>query len=189
MLGVADEYAGDTEAQGILGRVYKDLWRLEWKDLESLADRQMQAVATAGFIVSAIRAMDEAARKHFDYYTGINVVTFVKLLEHLKNATGDEPADPGITDSDNLASVVRFSAQNTLNLAGLDAVDGVWAAATLGELEIVMENTEKARKLYRDAANAPSTSYFNINSPLPSSSRAEPRLSKSSEARHELMLK
>lgn len=166
MLGVADEYAGDTEAQGILGRVYKDLWRLEWKDLESLADRQMQAVATAGFIVSAIRSYDEAARKHFDYYTGINVVTFVKLLEHLKNATGDEPADPGITDSDNLASVVRFAAQNTLNLAGLDAVDGVWAAATLGELEIVMENTEKARKLYRDAANAPSTSYFNINSML-----------------------
>jgi tetratricopeptide (TPR) repeat protein len=166
MLGVAEEYAGDTEAQGILGRVYKDLWRLEWKDLETLADRQMQAVATAGFIVSSIRSYDEAARKHFDYYTGINVVTFVKLLEHLKNATEDDPADPGITDCDNLVAVVRFSAQNTLNLAGFEAEEGVWAAATLGELEIVMENTEKARKLYRDAANAPSTTYFNLGSML-----------------------
>jgi len=166
MLGVAEKFAGDTEAQGILGRVYKDLWRLEWKDLETLADRQMQAVATAGFIVSSIRSYDAAARKHFDYYTGINVVAFVRLLEHLKNATGDDPADPGITDADNLAAVVRFSAQNTLDVAGFEAEEGVWAAATLGELEIVMENTEKARKLYRDAANAPSTSYFNLNSML-----------------------
>ena len=30
----------DTEAHGILGRVYKDLWRLEWKDLPTLAERQ-----------------------------------------------------------------------------------------------------------------------------------------------------
>jgi len=166
MLGVAEKFAGDTEAQGILGRVYKDLWRLEWKDLETLADRQMQAVATAGFIVSSIRSYHAAARKHFDYYTGINVVAFVRLLEHLKNATGDDPADPGITDADNLAAVVRFSAQNTLDVAGFEAEEGVWAAATLGELEIVMENTETARKLYRDAANAPSTTYFNLNSML-----------------------
>lgn len=166
MLGVAEKFAGDTEAQGILGRVYKDLWRLEWKDLETLADRQMQAVATAGFIVSSIRSYDAAARKHFDYYTGINVVAFVRLLEHLKNATGDDPADPGIMDADNLAAVVRFSAQNTLDVAGFEAEEGVWAAATLGELEIVMENTETARRLYRDAANAPSTTYFNLNSML-----------------------
>jgi tetratricopeptide (TPR) repeat protein len=166
MLGVAEEYAGDTEAQGILGRLYKDLWRLEWKDLETLADRQMQAVATARFIVSSIRSYDAAARKHFDYYTGINVVTFIKLLEHLKNATEDDPADPGITDAENLAAVVRFAANNTICEAGIETEEAVWAAATLGELEIVMENTEKARKLYRDAANAPSTSYFNLTSML-----------------------
>src|SRR5262249_52509145 len=47
MTRVADQYQGDTEAQGILGRVYKDLWRLEWKHLENPADRQQQAVATS----------------------------------------------------------------------------------------------------------------------------------------------
>ncbi|MGH9874769.1 MAG: tetratricopeptide repeat-containing protein [Pyrinomonadaceae bacterium] len=169
MQGVANEYAGDPEAQGILGRVYKDLWRLEWKDLESLAERQMQAVASSNFLVSAIQSYDQAARKHFDYYTGINVVTFVKLLEHLKSATGEEPADPAIADCDNLAEVVRFSAQNTLSLKKLDTLDGVWAAATLGELDIVMDKTEKAekaRQLYRNAANAPSTKYFHISSML-----------------------
>jgi hypothetical protein len=167
MLGVAEQYAGDTEAQGILGRVYKDLWRLEWKDLESLQERQSQAVAASGFIVSSIRSYDEAARKHFDYYNGINVVTFVKLLEHLKNATGDDPVDARIKDIDELSSVVRFAAQNALGCSGLDAgQDGVWAAATLGELELVMDNADRARILYRDAANAPATTYFNVNSML-----------------------
>jgi hypothetical protein len=44
--------------------------------------------------------------------------------------------------------------------------EGVWAAATLGELEIVAGSADKARAHYRDAANAPETTYFNVNSML-----------------------
>ena len=167
MQRVADLYEGDTEAQGILGRVYKDLWRLEWKDLATLEERQQQAVATSNYIVSAIRSYDSAARQKFDYYNGINVVSFVKLLEHLKKATGEQPEDSKINDIDNLISVVRFAAQNVLNFTGLEkGQDGVWAAATLGELELVAGDPEKARTLYRGAANAPATTYFNVNSML-----------------------
>ena len=87
MLQVAQTFAGDTEAHGILGRVYKDLWRLEWKDLPSLQERQSQAIATSNYIASAVRSYDQAARRKFDYYNGINVVSFVRLLDHLKKAT------------------------------------------------------------------------------------------------------
>lgn len=167
MQRVAGKYQQDTEAQGILGRVYKDLWRLEWTDLPSLADRQLQAVATSNYIASAVRTYDQAARKKFDYYNGINVVSFVTLLDHLEEATGDQPVDCKVDDVDDLIAVVRFAAQNTLDSAGLDAgQDGVWAAATLGELELVVGNPEKARTYYRDAANAPATTYFNVNSML-----------------------
>lgn len=167
ILNVAQEYMGDPEAQGILGRVYKDLWRLEWKDLESLADRQQEAVATSSYIASAVRSYDQAARRKFDYYNGINVVSFVKLLEHLKEATGEQPVDCKVNDVGDLISVVRFAAQNALDCAGLDSgQDGVWAAAALGELELVAGDAEKARTLYRDAANAPATTYFNVNSML-----------------------
>ena len=167
MLNVAEQYKGDTEAQGILGRVYKDLWRLEWKDLETLEDRQHQAVDTANYIASAVRSYDQAARQKFDYWNGINVVSFVKLLDHLKQATGDQPVDCKIKDVDDLIAVVRFAAQNALDCAGLDVgQDGVWAAATLGELELVVGDAEKARTLYRDAAHAPATTYFNVNSML-----------------------
>ena len=145
MQQVVQDFQGDTEAHGILGRVYKDLWRLEWKDLETLKERQSQAVATSNYIASAVTSYDQAARRKFDYYTGINVVSFVKLLAHLKAATGDEPADCKVDDVDTLASVVRFAAKNTLDSAGLaPGQDGIWAAATLGELELVMGNADKA---------------------------------------------
>jgi hypothetical protein len=167
MTQVAEQYKGDTEAQGILGRVYKDLWRLEWKDLETLEERQSQAVATSNYIASAVRSYDQAARKKFDHYNGINVVSFVKLLEHLKETTGDQPVDCKVDDVNDLIAVVRFAAQNALDCVGLDVgQDGVWAAATLGELALVVGDAEMARTLYRDAANAPATTYFNVNSML-----------------------
>ena len=167
MLQVAEQLKGDSEAQGVLGRVYKDLWRLEWKDLPTLQERQSQAVATSTYIASAVRSYDQAARRQFDYYNAINVVSSIKLLEHLKAATGDEPVDCNIDNVETLAAVVRFAAQNALDGAGLDAgQDPVWAAATLGELELVMGNATKARTQYRAAANAPEATYFNVNSML-----------------------
>jgi tetratricopeptide (TPR) repeat protein len=167
MLRVAEEFRGDTEAHGILGRVHKDLWRLEWKDLETLEERQAQAVATSSYIASAVRIYDEAARRKFDYYTGVNVVSFVKLLEFLKAATGEEPANCKVDDVDTLAAVVRFAASNTLDSVGLSAGQaGIWAAATLGELELVVGNSSEAQRHYRAAAFAPATTYFNLNSML-----------------------
>jgi len=167
MQQVVQDFQDDPEAQGILGRVYKDLWRLEWKDIESLKERQSQAVASSTHIANSVRSYDQAARRRFDYYTGINVVSFVKLLAHLKAATGEEPADCGVDDVETLAAVVRFAAKNTLDSTGLaQGQDGIWAAATLGELELVMGNADKARTYYRDAANATETTYFNINSML-----------------------
>jgi hypothetical protein len=167
MLQVAEDFKDDTEASGILGRVFKDLWRLEWKDGATLQERQSLAVTTSNYLASAVNIYDKAARRKFDFYTGINVVSFVKLLAHLKAATGEEPADCNVEDIDTLSSVVRFAAKNTLDSAGLSyGQDGVWAAATLGELELVTGNADKARSFYRDAANAAETSYFNINSML-----------------------
>jgi tetratricopeptide (TPR) repeat protein len=164
---VAQEYQNDTEAHGILGRVYKDLWRLEWKDLATVEERRLQAVATSAYVASAVRSYNQAARRRFDYYNGVNVFSLVKLLDFLAQATGDKPVDCHVNDSDGLEAVVRFAAANTLENAGLDSgQDGVWAAATLGELDLVLGNVERARTHYRNAANAPATTYFNVNSML-----------------------
>jgi hypothetical protein len=165
MLNVAELYKDDTEAHGILGRVYKDLWRLEWRDLETLKERQQTAVLTSGQLASAIHSYDLATRKHFDYYNGINVVSFLKLLEHLKNVTGKKPVDPRINDLESLIYLVRFASQNTLDCCVQGAADAVWAAATLAELALVTGDGEKARELYGQAAYG-TNDYFQVNSML-----------------------
>ena len=166
MMRVAEQYAKDTEAHGILGRIYKDLWRLEWKDLKTVEERQQQAVVTSSYIATAISCYNNASRKHFDYYNGINVVSFIKLLEHLKTATGEEPVDPKVNGLKDLTVVVRFAAQSALECATRESDDAVWVSATLGELELVTGDAETARRYYRDAANAPAANYFQINSML-----------------------
>lgn len=169
MTRVAEQHADDTEAQGILGRVYKDLWQLEWNQLESLAERQQQAVASSSYAASAVRSYNLAQRKHLDsYYNGINVVSLLKLLEHLKMATGDEPIDCEIDDLDDLIAVVRLATNDALDCAGQAGrhEDVVWAMATLGELELAAGDAEKARKLYQRAANTPEATYFQIDSML-----------------------
>ena len=102
-------------------------------------------MTTSSYIASAVRSYDQPHAGSSTYYNGINVVSFVKLLEHLKSATGDQPVDCEVNDVDDLAAVVRFAAQNTLESAGLDTgQDGVWAAATLGELELVVGDPDRA---------------------------------------------
>ena len=156
----------DPETHGILGRVYKDLWRLAWKDAPTLEERQERALGASALIASAIRSYYEAARERFDPYNGINAVSLVKLLEHLAATTGEEPADHGVRDVEELVFVVSFRARNTLADDGLTKQEGVWSAATLGELELVVGEPRKARRYYRDAASAPSATFFNVKSML-----------------------
>ena len=164
MLRVAEQYKGETETQGILGRVYKDLWRLEWKDLETLEQRQQQAVLTSGHVASAIETYDLAARKHFDYYNGINVVSLFKLLEHLKEATGKNPVQTKVNEVDTLVHLVRFASRNALDCAASDS-EAVWPGATLGELELVAGDGDRAKETYSQVAYGPAK-YFQVSSML-----------------------
>jgi hypothetical protein len=167
MLNVVEQYRHDTEAHGIMGRVYKDLWRLEWQGRDSLEERRKQAVVTSSYCAAAISAYDQAARKNFDYYTGINVVSLVKLLQFLQESTGDAPVLPAIKDLDDLTAVVRFAAQNVLDCStGTESKEAIWAAATLGELDLVAGAGAMGCQHYRQAAIAPATTYFNLNSML-----------------------
>ena len=170
MANVRDKFKGDPEAQGILGRVYKDLWRAEWNRPESnLEERQQEAIINSAYAADAIRSYNIAQRQHLDsYYNGINVVSLLKLLEHLKAVTGDEPVDAGIVDLEELLVVVRMAAKAALNRAQEAGKheDVIWAAATLGELELVAGDPVKAKKYYQQAANTPGISYFQIDSML-----------------------
>lgn len=166
MLQVADQYAHDPEAHGILGRVYKDLWRLEWRSAADTAQRQQRAIRSSPLLVTAIGCYDRAARRHFDFYTGVNVVCLAKVLEHLVAATNMTAAAGAPDDIGDLVAVARFGARATLEREGLESSDGVWAAATLGEIELVAGDAAAAEIHYRNAAFAPATTLFHLGSML-----------------------
>ncbi len=166
MMQLAERHQHDPEALGILARVYKDLWRLEWRTAKDAAQRQQRAIQSSRLLVTAISSYDRAARRHFDFYTGVNVVALVKVLEHLANVTHLPPAAGAPADVGDLIAVSRFGARAALERAGLEKSEGVWAAATLGEVELVAGELGAAENYYRDAAFAPATSLFHLGSML-----------------------
>ncbi len=79
---------------------------------------------------------------------------------------GEESVDSGVDDLEDLTAIVRVAVRNALGRAERDGKQDIWARATLGELELVAGDAAKAHKHYRAAANAPETTYFNLNSML-----------------------
>lgn len=172
MSEVARIWLGDPEAQGILGRVYKDMWRFNWEKRTNLQERQQAAVDYSAYAAKAVQCYNFAQRQHLDsYYNGINVIALFKLLDHLQQTTDDVTTDTGVTDLADLVSLVRIAASNALERARransqAGEAEVVWAAATLGELELLIGEQAKARRLYREAANTPGVTYFQIDSML-----------------------
>jgi tetratricopeptide (TPR) repeat protein len=167
---VTQKWAGDPEAQGILGRFYKDMWRECWETLPELPERQQKAVDRWNFAVQAVRSYNRAHRYKLEsYYNGINVISLIKLLNHLGQVLNEEVPDTGVKNLNELVAVVRVAASNSLEHArqedSLEAkTEVVWAAATLGELELLVGKVAKARNFYKEAANTSGVTYFQLKS-------------------------
>jgi tetratricopeptide (TPR) repeat protein len=154
---------GDGEAQGMLGRVYKDLWRVAWKEQSTLEERQSVAMENAVIAAKAIVSYERALRQNLsNYYNGINVVSLQSLLDFLAEKTGSLPADTGVSDLPELISVVSVATRQALK----NPNELAWAAPTLGELELIRGNSSEALRRYQQAANAPGAPYFEIDSML-----------------------
>lgn len=163
LIRLATERPGDPEAQGLLGRVYKDMWRMAWWKKEGLAERQAEAFRSAARAVSAIKSYNLALRANLaSHYNGINVVSLAALLNHLAEATKRRPAKTGVEDLDDLRFVVCVAATGQLE----NPPEIVWAKATLGELHLVTGEADDALCNYEDAIADPSLTYFNVKSML-----------------------
>ena len=155
---LARETPGDPEAQGILGRVYKDMWRTTWSRAEKLEERLSLAWRNAATARKSLETYEVAIRKDFgSYFNGINVVTLAALLEHVAQAN-KRPIKAEVADLADVQTVMRFAATEKLEN------DTVWARATLGELHLVLGHAQEALDDYEQATADPSLSWFNIRS-------------------------
>ena len=169
MRRVANLRPGDPEASGMLGRVYKDMWRARWESSAELAEGQQGALMHSGLATFALRSYQTAYQAHLNYYNGINLVSLARLLEHLAVVTGKQPATALDLDVSEIATVVKAAASAALDrirAADDDIDDAIWAAATLGELAVGDGDAAEAERQYRAAVGVPGVSYFQVDSML-----------------------
>jgi hypothetical protein len=106
------------------------VWQEDWSLYSELSDRLTAAVRSSSVAVAALHEYSRAYRRNLNSHAdGVTVVSILKLLEHLRNATGLEPASTHVDDIFDLIPAVRLAARADEDTAGSNA--------TLGELLLV----------------------------------------------------
>jgi tetratricopeptide (TPR) repeat protein len=163
LVDLAKERPGDPEAQGLLGRVYKDMWRVTWdtQPAKPIEERLRIAQSNAALARDSLESYEVALRRDVgSYYNGINVLTMAALID-LVAASNKKTAKPALPDFDDVAAAVRLSASGALNIE-----EDVWARATLGELNVILGRTDEAASHYEEATADANLTWFNIRSML-----------------------
>jgi hypothetical protein len=127
---VIREFGPSSETNGLLGRVYKDLW-----DEAKSAGRGMEARGHLKRAIASYRAGFETDWR--DSYPGVNAVTLMAL---------SEPPDPALGE---LLPVVRYAATRRIK-ADENGTGDYWDQATLLELAVIGNDPDGAM----DAASA-----------------------------------
>lgn len=148
----------DAQLHGVLGRVYKTMWRAKWENLASRDQRRRAAAQEADLAVDSLRSYYQAFRASLNsYYNGINVITVSSLIDDLFAHTGATPAGGLALDISQIASVVQFAAVISIEEGRQNAEADehtLWAMATLGELALVLNKPDAALQRYREVAAA-----------------------------------
>jgi tetratricopeptide (TPR) repeat protein len=157
---LAESSPDQPDVPGLLGRVYKDMWRTSFTADEKLEDRLRAAMKNAAVARRSLETYQAALRRDLNrYYHGVNVITLASLLEHVARANGRTPKCD-VPDLDQLKVVVRVAA-----LRGLEKTsDEIWARATLGELALVSGAAAEALEEYEQALADPDLTWFSVRS-------------------------
>ncbi len=125
--GVIKEYGPDPETNGILGRVYKDLY--------AAAKKENNKLKAAGFLNMAIKSYREGFDADWrDAYPGVNLVTLLELK-------GDEKS------LGEYLPIVQFANKRKMEATTPD----YWDMVTQGELNILKRDYEAATENLSEA--------------------------------------
>ncbi|MDQ3564274.1 MAG: hypothetical protein M3436_09080 [Pseudomonadota bacterium] len=157
---LAQTNPNDPEVPGLMGRVYKDMWRTTFDGLDKLEDRLRIAMRNAALARKSLRSYEVALRRDLGRsYNGINVVSLAALLDHVARENQRTPKLE-VPDLEDLKIVVRLAATGKVEQPG----EEVWARATLGNLHLVNGEAGEALDEYEQASADPSLSWFHVSS-------------------------
>lgn len=149
------DHPRDVETLALAARVEKDAWVAAWRRPDSdAATRRADAAYEDALLDAAARGYRRAFRTDpGHYFSGINALTLQHLAAHLQVPKDDDHARQV------MAGAVRFAAENEERDA-----QRFWAAATLGDLEVLVGAPEAVTRAYKAAVAVPGVDIFALQS-------------------------
>lgn len=156
---LVEKHPDSAETVALLGRVEKDAWVASWrKKGKSVEDMRLDAASEDATLQAAIQAYEKGfLLDPTNYYSGINAATLIRLLHHL---TGD---DSRIPVSAAIEGGIRWCIQSALSKETPQEKD-YWARVTLGDLELLLGDTETVERAYKNAVAAGARDWFGLDS-------------------------
>lgn len=158
---IVRDHPTDGETFGYIGRLEKDAWTASWRQAgQDLVKMKADASLEDALLRESIRWYADGFRIQPDnYYPGINAVTLIHLLRFV---TGEEPAFE--EDCAAMEGAVRWAAKAALARAERKNERDYWAAATLGDIELLVGERAAVERAYKDAVAIAEGDWFALNS-------------------------
>ncbi|MEQ8971925.1 MAG: TRAFs-binding domain-containing protein [Coleofasciculus sp. C1-SOL-03] len=133
----------NIDALCYLARIYKEMWRNEWQDIPDQSERLNAAYDAAHLLKKAVDTYLKAYRlDHNHYYSGINALTLLAVLDHLVqhcDVDSDAEGEALRQQLPNLQGAVHFCLESAVKHNENDA----WAYVSLGDLMVLAAQTPK----------------------------------------------
>ena len=134
--GLLEDEPTQTDAMAYLARIYKDLWRGKWVEIEDLEDLIKAAYEASHFLQKSIESYLRGYRlNQNDYYPGINALTLTAILDYLALRAGPS-GDPEEEAYRQQLPVLKGAVQFCLNAQIKLNLNDFWAAVSLGDLAV-----------------------------------------------------
>ena len=155
---VDEKYPRNAETYALLGRVEKDAWLKTWKNNETSEKMKEDAAKSKALLKEAIEYYNKGfILNPSHYYSGINTLTLLYLLNHL--TTND--VDTEILRT--LEGGVRWATKSAI---ANEKDFKYWSKATLAEIEVLASEQRIVEEAYRNAIASSEKKWFAVNSSL-----------------------
>lgn len=163
------DFPNDSEAIAYLGRIYKEMWAISWKNIKSKSKRLKAAFDAYHWLIKSVDTYLKGYRIDLNnYYPGVNALTLSAIAIHLADRFDDEKnPDPDITWIRNqfieLKGALVFALETKVDV---DTAD-YWTLISLAELRVLTaDNTATVIRSYRKALTASRRNAFFLQSSL-----------------------
>ncbi len=159
----------DSEAIGILGRIYKDMWQESWRGIDSLETRLEEGFQAYHWLIKAYNTYIKGYRYNLnDTYPGTNAHTLAAILAHLSEIFEDrEDPDPDIVAILDQLPDLRGTLIFALEEKALDEKTDYWTLVSLAELRLfTAAKPIQVTRAYRKALIAARKNTFFLQSSM-----------------------